>query len=81
MMLNTVAVLIIMVISSLHEVVKKFLLIMQRCVICCCWTLYSQNRLADRTFYSRLLQLSESSSSNSCVGKYNMLNYYSIGLS
>jgi len=44
-------------------------------------TYCSQNRQASQTFYGRLLLLRESSLLNSCVGKCNMLSYYSISLS
>jgi len=56
------------IISRLHEMVQKFMLYN---VICSCRTLVycSQNRLADQTFYGRLLLLSKSSWLNICVGK------------
>jgi len=67
MMLNDVSVLItIIIISSLHEVVNEFLLY-NATLSSSALVYFSKNRLADQTFYGRLLLLSGSSLLNSCV--------------
>ena len=53
-MLNIISVLIILVISSLHELVKKFLLYnatLSSSALVEHFFYYSQNRLANQTFY------------------------------